>query len=81
MTEPQVFTGSRSASTNTNVVCFCLEKSVRLFHAEVYHSTNGDPVFVGEPCYRKSDGQIGLLDSVTGDFYPVVGEYTKGANI
>ena len=35
------------------------------------------------PCYRKSDGEIGLMEMLTGQFVPsqVAGGFTKGADI
>ena len=75
------FTGTRSASTNSNVVCFASHKSIKLYRAKVYHSTNGDPVFDGLPCYKTADGSIGLYDTVSDTFYQAVGTWSKGADV
>jgi hypothetical protein len=58
----------------------------RNIHGKLYYLTiyDGDKLvrnFI--PCYRKSDGEIGLLDIVNGRFYTNqgTGKFNKGANV
>jgi len=52
---------------------------IRCYSAKIWH---GDTlVFDGIPCYRKSDGQVGLFNSITQVFCPGTSTFTKGADV
>lgn len=59
----------------------------RKYYGKVYSftmdSANGTPIRNFVPCYRKSDGVIGLYDTVTDAFFTNIGtgNFTKGANV
>lgn len=55
-------------------------KNQRLYYAKFYES--GDLKVSLVPCYRKSDGEIGLYDKVNNKFYTNAGtgEFIKGGN-
>lgn len=52
---------------------------IKCYSAKIWH---GDTlVFDGIPCYRKSDGQVGLFNSITRVFCAGTSIYTKGADV
>ena len=71
-----IFTKKRSDGTTLDVAGSC-----RLFYFKIID--NGTPVFDGIPCYRKSDGEIGLYDIVTKTLFTNQGSGTflKGADV
>lgn len=71
----------RTQTTTTQVVglgynaaAFC--PSLRFYSLAVYNGSS--LLFRGVPCYRKSDGEIGMFDTVSRSFFPTIGTWTKG---
>ena len=58
-----------------------LKSSMRLYSLKMY--TNSLMVRDFVPCYKKSDGEIGLLDKVSGLFFKNIGTgiFTKGPDV
>lgn len=58
------------------------KSNIRCYSAILYHGDDKLAEFI--PCYRKSDGEIGLYDIVRGRFFTnanTTGTFTKGANV
>ena len=53
---------------------------IKLYGVQFYNGS-GTLIFDGVPCYRKSDGEIGLFDTVTQTLTGRVGVWTKGADV
>lgn len=78
---------------NANIYLFtaygtsALNTANQKYYGKVYSftmdSVDGTPIRNFVPCYRKSDGIIGLYDTVGGVFYinKGTGSFTKGANV
>jgi len=53
---------------------------LRFKELEIY-SQSEDLLFKAVMCYRKSDGKIGIYDTVSNEFYESSGTWEKGANV
>lgn len=85
MAPKQIFRFTKSKGTETSTVALLGWTSVgwigivRLSNIKIY---SGDSlVFSALPCYRKSDGAIGIYDFVSNSFKDGLKEWQKGADV
>lgn len=82
MDEPAILTFTRNASANTNKVAIgnttsqAYSREIKIFDVKIYYA-NDQLQFHGIPCYRKSDGAVGLYDTLTEMFFDGVGTRYK----
>lgn len=87
-TQSPEFTGSSNVPSKLGIFCankngepFWIASNMRLYYLKVYSGGTVIADFV--PCYRKSDGEIGVYEVKSGKFYGNVGTgtFTKGNEI
>ena len=91
LTTQQTFSLSRNGTINSTtplaIFCFHLSNNrIEKAEAKLYEykiTQNGSVVSEGVPCYRKSDNEIGMYDTVNQTFYTNAGTgtFTKGNDV
>lgn len=87
-TQSPEYTGSSNVPSNMGIFCankngepFWIASNMRLYYLKIY---SGDTVIANYvPCYRRSDGEIGMYEVKSGRFYKNKGNgsFTKGKEI
>lgn len=72
-----IFGSNRSSYSSSSFL------SKAIFESMTITDSDGNILFNGIPCYRKSDGEIGIYDTATGTFFTNQGTSTflKGADV